>query len=131
MTLCGRTLGSAVLRCVAYRKSKPLYLRPDRLHHVTGVVRRAQNPFGVSDAGRRGRYAHQILWGGGLELSHSTVVKEFCKISLEFIRKGTNSKLYQSAGREYMHSDTHAHTHTHMLAHTQTHTHTHIHTQSY
>lgn len=29
-----------------------------------------------------------------------TVVKEFCKISLEFIRKGTNPKLYQSAGRE-------------------------------
>lgn len=28
------------------------------------------------------------------------VVKEFCKISLEFIRKGANPKLYQSAGQK-------------------------------
>ncbi|CAI8019464.1 COMM domain-containing protein 2 [Geodia barretti] len=28
------------------------------------------------------------------------VVKEFCKISLEFIRRGTNPKLYQSAGQK-------------------------------
>ena len=27
------------------------------------------------------------------------VVKEFCKISLDFIRKGVNRKVYQSAAR--------------------------------
>lgn len=29
-----------------------------------------------------------------------SVVKEFCKISLDFIRKGVNRKVYQSAARE-------------------------------
>ena len=28
------------------------------------------------------------------------VVKEFCKISLEFIKKGVNPRVYQSAARE-------------------------------
>ena len=39
------------------------------------------------------------------------VVKEFCKISLEFIKKGTNPKLYQSAGRECDFSTVHTRTH--------------------
>ncbi|KAK3096189.1 hypothetical protein FSP39_024192 [Pinctada imbricata] len=30
----------------------------------------------------------------------SSVVREFCKISLEFIRKGTNPKVYQSAAQK-------------------------------
>ena len=29
-----------------------------------------------------------------------TVVKEFCRISLEFIRKGSNPRVYQTAARE-------------------------------
>ena len=29
-----------------------------------------------------------------------SVVKEFCKISLDFIRKGVNRKVYQSAARK-------------------------------
>ena len=38
-------------------------------------------------------------WFDGV--SFPVVVREFCKISLEFIRKGANPKLYQSAGRKY------------------------------
>jgi len=29
------------------------------------------------------------------------VVKEFCRISLEFIRKGSNPRVYQTAAREF------------------------------
>lgn len=29
-----------------------------------------------------------------------TVVREFCRISMEFIRKGANPKVYQGAARE-------------------------------
>ena len=35
-----------------------------------------------------------------IECCFLSVVKEFCRISLDFIRKGVNRKVYQSAARE-------------------------------
>ena len=42
---------------------------------------------------------HTLLHNKRTNNSCSAVVKEFCRISLEFIRKGTNPRVYQTAAR--------------------------------
>ncbi len=72
-----------------------------RSKYVVGTKSRAQGASGVFGVCRRCRLAKEIeLYRiHSLRVTYFAVVREFCRISMEFIQKGVNVRMYTAAAR--------------------------------